>query len=45
MTHEQVANGEHPEGPEHDLTLPDADQIAGDLSPQDSDLPELDGDL
>jgi hypothetical protein len=45
MTHEHLANDEHPEGPEHDLTLPDASQIVGDLSPQDSDLPELDGDL
>jgi hypothetical protein len=45
MTHEHAANDEHPEGPEHDQTLPDAAGIPGDLSPEESDAPELGGDL
>ena len=45
MTHEHLASGEHQAGPEHDHTLPDAEEIPGDLSPDESDLPALDGDL
>lgn len=45
MTHERLANGEHHAGPEHDHTLPDADQIPGDLTPDESDIPALDQDL
>jgi len=45
MTHEKLANQEHPDGPEHDLSLPDAQEISGDLSPDESDLPELKEDL
>ena len=45
MTHENHANDEAYAGPEHDHRLPDADQIPGNLSPEESDLPALDGDL
>jgi len=45
MTHEITASGEHSHGPEHDQTLPDADQIPGDLGPAESDAAPLDGDL
>jgi hypothetical protein len=45
VTHEHLANDEHPDGPEHDHTLPAADQIPGDLGPAESDLPTLEGDL
>lgn len=45
MTHEHFANAEHHHGPEHDLNLPDADDIPGDLTPEQSDAPPLTGDL
>lgn len=45
MTHEIKANDEHPNGPEHDLSLPDANSIPSGLTPEDSDLPPLEGDL
>lgn len=45
MTHEKVASGEHPHGPEHDHSLPDADGIPGDLSPGESDAAPLTADL
>lgn len=45
MTHEATASGEHPDGPEHDHTLPDADSIPGDLTPEESDAPPLTEDL
>lgn len=45
MTHEHKASAEHPDGPEHDHSLPDADQIPGNLSPEESDLPALETDL
>lgn len=45
MTHEAQPNDEHQRGPEHDHSLPNADEIPGDLSPDDSDAPPLDGDL
>lgn len=45
MTHEANASDEHPEGPEHDHRLPDADSIPGNLSPAASDAPLLTGDL
>lgn len=45
MTHENVPNGEHVDGPEHDDTLPDAGDIPTFDTPEGSDLPELDGDL
>jgi hypothetical protein len=44
MTHEITANGEHSHGPEHDHTLPEADQIPGDLSPAESDAEPLEAD-
>jgi hypothetical protein len=45
MTHEVVPSGEHPSGPEHDHTLPEADQIPGDLTPEESDAAPLEADL
>lgn len=45
MTHEHKANAEHPDGPEHDHSLPDADSIPSGLTPEESDLPPLQGDL
>lgn len=45
MTHENVPNGEHDDGPEHDDTLPAAGDIPTHDNPDDSDLPALDGDL
>lgn len=44
MTHE-ILDGDELEGPEHDHSLPDADQIPGNLDPEESDLPPLEGDL
>lgn len=44
MTHEHRDGAEHG-GPEHDHDLPDAEQIPGDLTPDESDLPLLVGDL
>lgn len=44
MTHEPHPGTEHG-GPEHDDSLPAAEQIPGDLSPEESDLPPLEGDL
>jgi hypothetical protein len=41
MTHEQTPNGEHPGGPEHDGSLPDADSIPVFDDPADSDAPAL----
>jgi hypothetical protein len=41
VTHEHHANDEHPDGPEHDHTLPDADDIPGDLSAAGSDADPL----
>lgn len=45
MTHESLPNGEHPDGPEHDHTLPDAESIVWSSNPEDTDLPPLGGDL
>ena len=45
MTHELHANDEHPNGPEHDHTLPDADTIPTFDDAAASDLPPLEGDL
>lgn len=44
MTHEHKPGAEHG-GPEHDHTLPAADSIPGDQTPEESDLPPLAGDL
>lgn len=45
MTHEHWPNGEHQHGPEHDDTLPPADEFRGDLTAEESDLLPLEGDL
>lgn len=45
MTHEHHANDEHPDGPEHDNSLPEADSIVWSQNPEDTDLPPLEGDL
>lgn len=45
MTHEVIPSGEHADGPEHDHSLPEADQIPGDLTPEQSDAPLLEADL
>lgn len=44
MTHEHKP-GDELGGPEHDHTLPDADEFPGDLTPEESALPPLEGDL
>lgn len=45
MTHEHRANDEHPDGPEHDDRLPDADSIPTYADPAESDAPPLEQDL
>lgn len=45
MTHEITPNGEATEGPEYDDSLPHAESIPGDLSPEASDAPLLVKDL
>lgn len=45
MTHENVPDGEHDNGPEHDHTLPNAWEIPTHDTVEESDLPALDGDL
>lgn len=45
MTHEIRANDEHPHGPEHDHSLPDAGDIATYDDPAASDAPPLEHDL
>lgn len=44
MTHE-IKHGDEVGGPEHDHSLPDADSIPGNLSPEDSDGPPMEDDL
>lgn len=45
MTHEIEPSGEHAHGPEHDQSLPDAAEIPGDLTPQQSDADPIETDL
>jgi hypothetical protein len=45
MTHENIPNTEHDDGPEHDTTLPNAGDIPTFDTAEESDLPALDGDL
>jgi hypothetical protein len=45
MTHENIPNTEHDDGPEHDMALPDAGSIATFGTPEESDLPALTEDL
>ena len=41
MTHEATPNGEADAGPEHDDSLPDADEVRVYADPADSDGPEF----
>jgi hypothetical protein len=45
MTHENIPNNEHDDGPEHDATLPDAGTVKTFGTAKESDRPPLERDL
>jgi hypothetical protein len=45
VTHENIPNTEHDDGPEHDTTLPNAGDIPTFETAEESFLSPLDGDL